>query len=418
VTVTYRRHLAALRCAVVFGVAVVGLVAGCSGSSSSDPSTTAAVESSTLPGSGSAGDRPAGDRPAGDRPAGDRQAGDVPTAGEVSGGIDRARCDRNRAVGPIVFRTGLDFAAAASTIEWIVAKDKGYFEQLCLDVRLESSFTAANYLLVAAGKAQFASGGSYTEFLRSSSSEEPLQAAYVLGRGPMEVLIVNGAKEVSLRDLSGKAIGVKGDLPPSIQVMLSKAGLSRDLDYSTVSVDGFDPVIHLADPAVPIDALAGNRSFEPGHLERATVKHQIIDPLNEAVPGSFGVVFTSQSFAREHPEVTADVVRAALRGLADAVAEPAGAVAMAVAAIEKGGNPNSLSLETETFRWTVEARLIVDLTPSGVAWGAIDPAMLEGEVDDYTAAGIFPVKPDITATFLDGLVMSVSTPDGQVDFPG
>lgn len=329
--------------------------------------------------------------------------------------IDPARCERNRAAGTITFLTGFDFAAASSIVEWIVAEERGYFEQLCLDVELRSSFSSANYPLVAAGKAQFASGGSYTEFLRNSPPEDPLQVAYVLGRAPIEVLLVKpetGASSVA--DLAGKKIGVKGDLPPAIQVMLSKAGLTRDVDYETVTVDGFDPVQHFA---LPIDALPGWRSNEPGRLERAGVPFTTFDPLENGVPGSFGVVFTSSSFATANPEVTADVIRAALRGLQDAMADPAGAVDIAVRRIEANGNPNFLSPETEGFRWQTEARTIADLTPAGVAAGTVDPAALQAEVDAATDAAVFPVKPDITGTFLDGVVASVAGRDG-VTFPG
>ncbi len=128
--------------------------------------------------------------------------------------IDPDRCARNKAAGTLTFLTGFDFAAASSIVEWVVADERGYFDALCLDVELKSSFSSANYPLVAAGKAHFASGGSYTELLRNSPAEDPVQVAYVLGRAPIEVLLVKpeaGASTVA--GLKGKKIGVKGDLP-------------------------------------------------------------------------------------------------------------------------------------------------------------------------------------------------------------
>jgi ABC-type nitrate/sulfonate/bicarbonate transport system substrate-binding protein len=344
-------------------------------------------------------------------------AGSTETSAAAGGtAIDPARCERNKAAGTITFLTGFDFAAASSIVEWIVAADKGYFEQLCLDVKLQSSFSSANYALVAAGKAQFASGGSYTEFLRNSPPEDPLQMTYLIGRSPIEVLLVKPESNAkALTDLKGKKIGVKGDLPPAIQIMLFKAGLNRDVDYETVTVDGFDPVQHFT---LPIDALPGWRSNEPGRLERSNVPFELFDPVDNGVTGSFGAVFTSKEFAEKNPEVTADVVRAALKGLEDAIADPDGAIALAVQRIEANGNPNFLSPETEGFRWKTEAKSITDLTPSGTAVATIDPALLQAEVDGATDAGVFPVKPDTTGTYLDGMVASVSQPDGRVAFPG
>ncbi len=197
--------------------------------------------------------------------------------------------------------------------------------------------------------------------------------------------------------------------------MLAKAGLTRDVDYETVTVDGFDPVQHFE---LPIDALPAWRSNEPGRLQRAGVPFELFDPLDNGVPGSFGVVFTSKKWADANPEVAADVVRAALRGLQDAMDDPAAAVALAVARIEANGNPNFLSAETEGFRWETEAKTIRDLTPAGEAVGNVDPAALQAEVDAATDAGVFPVKPDTVGTWVDGLVASVTGPDGRVVFPG
>lgn len=405
------RHRHPARTAAALAGALLLLGLGACGSDAGAPADTAAAAATSAPAETSApGDSAAPADTA--APATSASA----TAATAAAPIDPDRCARNRAVGRITFLTGFDFAAASSIVEWIVAEERGYFDALCLDVELTSSFSSANFALVAAGKAQFASGGSYTELLRNSPEEDPLQLAYVLGRAPIEVLLVKPSSGIeTLAGLSGRKIGVKGDLPPAIQVMLARAGLTRDLDYSTVTVDGFDPVQHFS---LPIDALPAWRSNEPGRLERAGVPFRVFDPLDNGVPGSFGAVFTSRAWATAHPEVVADVVRAALRGLEDAMADPAAAVALAVGRIEANGNPNFLSAETEGFRWTTEARTIRDLTPEGVPVGAADAAALQAEVDAATEAGVFPVKPDTAGTWIDGLVDKVSGPDGRVAFPG
>ena len=82
-------------------------------------------------------------------------AGDVTAAG-----IPPARCEANKAAGRITYLSGFDFSASASIVEVIVAEDKGYFDDMCLDVELKPSFSVANYTLVAANESQFASAGS------------------------------------------------------------------------------------------------------------------------------------------------------------------------------------------------------------------------------------------------------------------
>ncbi len=50
--------------------------------------------------------------------------------------IDPERCATNEAVGTITYLSSFDFAAAASIVDVVVAEDKGYFDELCLDVEL------------------------------------------------------------------------------------------------------------------------------------------------------------------------------------------------------------------------------------------------------------------------------------------
>ena len=68
----------------------------------------------------------------------------------------QARCDANRDAGTITYLSGFDFAATASIVEVVIAEQAGYFDELCLDVELQPSFSTANYLIVASGEAQFA----------------------------------------------------------------------------------------------------------------------------------------------------------------------------------------------------------------------------------------------------------------------
>jgi ABC-type nitrate/sulfonate/bicarbonate transport system substrate-binding protein len=329
--------------------------------------------------------------------------------------IDPARCERNRAVGPVRVRIGSDGLGAAGSIEWAVALQRGYFEQLCLDVELVLSPSVPSFALVATGLAEFSSASSFTELVRNSTPEQALTAVYIAGRAPAEVLVVETSQtgstspapgRLDAEALRGTVIGVSGDLPPSIQVMLAQAGLTRDLDYS-VAEQQPGPVTFDKGEAVAMPR------FEAERLDSGTTA--MLDPLDVGVSGSFGVVYTSASFAKDHPEATADLARAALRGFADAVADPEGAVQVAFAATNQSAD--AATSGTQLARWKSEAKLIVELTPSGVGWGQIDVGALDAEVTEYIAAGIFPVKPDVTEAFISGLVESISTADGQIIFP-
>ena len=60
-------------------------------------------------------------------------------------------------------------------------------------------------------------------------------------------------------------------------------------------------------------------------------------------------------------------MRAAFKGYADAVADPAGAVAISLKEINAAGNQNYLTPEGETYRWQQESAIVAKGTPPGSA---------------------------------------------------
>lgn len=331
-------------------------------------------------------------------------------------GITPDRCEANKKAGKITYLSGFDYAATASIVEMIVADAKGYFAKMCLDVDVKASFSTANYALVADNKAQFSSAGSYIELLKSTPKEKSLVMAYDLGKTAIEGLMVRDDVIKGLRDLRGKTIGMKGDIPPSIVAMLNKVGLKRGVDYKDKLVEGFNPVAHFQ---LPIDALPGYKSNEPGQLDRVGFAYKLFDPSAYDIPGSFGIIYTNAKFLTENPTAAQDFVRAALKGYADAAADPDAAVDLAVKRINANGNRNFLSPDGERFRWKIESKVVASSTPAGSAVGLIIPKMLQEQVDDYADAGVFGTapKPSIAGSYDDTLVKSVIGPDNQVIWP-
>ncbi len=342
--------------------------------------------------------------------------GETGGTGTEAAGIATDRCAANRAAGTITFLTGFDFAATASGIEFMVAQDRGYFDQLCLDVDVKPGFSTTDVQFVAAGTAQFASAGSYTELVQANTQlpSADLVAVLVEGKVGIDALVVPADGPVQApADLRGRTIGVKGAIPPSVQVLLRQSGLAPG-DYKEVLLDGFDPVAHLAQP---IDALPVYKSNEPGILDRAGIAYRMFDPAAAGVPGTFGVVYTSAGFLADHPTAAEDVVRAALRGLQDAIADPEAAIDIAVARIQSAAGQTSLTEEGERYRWRVESQIVADSTPAGELPGLIDPPLLDTVIDAHTAAGLFTSRPDLTGTYDADLARRVLAPDGSLAWP-
>ena len=110
------------------------------------------------------------------------------------------RCAANKAAGTITYLSGFDFAASASIVEVLVAKKKGYFDEVCLDVEVKPSFSTANYPLIAANNAQFSSGGSFSEVVDyGATNEAEFVAVAVEGKTGIDALIVKEGEATDTR---------------------------------------------------------------------------------------------------------------------------------------------------------------------------------------------------------------------------
>lgn len=342
----------------------------------------------------------------------------VETSADVVAGqpFSPDRCEANKAAGTITYLSSFDFAASASIVEVLVAKDKGYFDQLCLDVEVKPSFSTANYPLLAANDAQFSSAGSFSEVVDyATANDAQFVTLAVEGKTGIDALIVKPGAAKTLADLKGSTIGVKGKITPSVAAMLLKAGLKEGTDYTTVLLDGFDPKVHIAVPNIV--GFPGYKSNEPLQLDAAGIPYDLFDPADDGIPGSFGVLYTNATFLTEHPTAAQDFIRAAMRGLADAVADPKAAAAVAVSYIDANGNAMFLSPEGETARWGVESKLVVD-TNTDTALGVPQLDQLTREVDTYAQIGLFGgTPPDITPYVHTDLIDGVYGADRTVIWP-
>ena len=389
-----------LRTSAAIAIAPILLLAACAGDDDSSGTDSTVVGSATTVETTDTSQTP--------------DSGSEVVAGEA---FPADRCAANEAAGTINYLTGFDFAATASIVDVIVAQAEGYYEALCLDVEITSSFSTANYPLIAENDAQFASGGSFSEVVAfADANDAEFVVTAVEGPTAIDSLIVKPGVAAELGDLAGSTIGVKGKLPPSVAAMLATAGLVENEDYETVLLDGFDPTAHIAIES--IDGFPGYKSNEPGALERAGIEFDLFDPLDYDIPGSFGIIYGNQQFIDEHPTAAEDFMRATMHGLADAIADPEAAANMAVELINSGGNPNFLSPEGEVFRWTTDAALISELTPAGTGFGVGSVDALQNELDTYAQVGLFGDADTPQATdYLSDIIDRVYDADAVVIWP-
>lgn len=301
------------------------------------------------------------------------------------------RCEANRAAGTLTFMTGFDFAAAAGIVEVVAAEAEGYFDEMCLDVELQSGFAPVNTTSMAAGATQLSMAASFGELVRLNVNGGTNMIAFSqLGHTAVSGLVVPAGTIGSLADLAGKTVGIKGDLPAAIEAMLASQGILR-ADITELLLDGFNPVEHLA---LGIDALPVYKSNEPAVLDREGIPFDLYDPLDYGVPASFAVAVNTPDFYEKHPTVVEDFVRADLKGYYFAAANPEAAVAHAFDLINAADNPLYLAEAHELSRWGVEQSMIENVTPDGLLIGQLNPETLGAEVELLTSLGVFDEMPD------------------------
>jgi ABC-type nitrate/sulfonate/bicarbonate transport system substrate-binding protein len=327
------------------------------------------------------------------------------------------RCAANEAAGTITYLSGFDFAATASIVDVLVADSKGYYDELCLDVEIKASFSVDNYPQIAANQAQFSSGGSFSEMVDfAGANDAGFVALAVEGRTGIDALITKDGEIDTLADVEGTKIGVKGALSTSVRAMLAQQGLVEGVDFETVGLDGFDPLVHIEAPG--IIGFPGYKNNEPEQLAAADVPFKLYDPSDFGVPGSFGVIYSNQTFLSEHPTAAQDFMRATMRGLFDAIADPEAAAQVAVDAINANGNAMFLSPEGELARWTIDAKLVGESATADKPLGLPLIDMLNDEVTTYAEIGLFDGVAPVIDTMVDPAVLEgVYDDTGTVIWP-
>jgi ABC-type nitrate/sulfonate/bicarbonate transport system substrate-binding protein len=320
-------------------------------------------------------------------------------------GFPAQRCDANREAGQITFLTSFDYAAAASIIDVVAADAQGFFEAVCLDVKLQPGFSSDNVATVAAGRAQMTSLGSFSEVVVANTQGADLVAIGVEGHTSIEELLVEDEADITeLSQLEGRKVGIKGAIPYSLRAMLAKAGVDES-KLTQIEVD-FNPVTLFE---TEIDALPAYKSNEPGQLDAAGYegRYHAFDPRDDDVAASFAVFTTSSKFAKDHPTATADFLRAALKGYEWAAANPAAAVETT---LQRSDPKLFFNPDGEKFRWDTERQLVADSTPSGRPVGWIDGAELAREVEALVSIGVVEAgEVDAAKSYDDRFIKEVTT---------
>ena len=272
------------------------------------------------------------------------------------------------------WRYAYDFAG------FIMAKEKGFYKDVGLDVKLrEYRYGIDIEKEVLEGRVNYGLYNSRIFFDYLKGKPIKLLASFFKRSA---LVIVTQPQITSLEQLKGKRVmgGTRKDFLINFKPYFDKYGLSVDdikIVPHTYRIDEF--------VAKKVDAMTAFTSNEIIKLKDANVKFNVFDPSKDNLFVMQLELFTSQKEFKEHPQRTKDFVKASLKGWEYVFAHPD----ETVDTVYRKYNPNHLTkLEIEKEAEAIE-RLILPYT---YEVGSIDKSFLKKQMKLFQS--YYRIKPD------------------------
>lgn len=207
-----------------------------------------------------------------------------------------------------------------------VAVEKGYFRAEGIAVEFDYKFETDGVALVGAGQIPFSIvSGEQVPLARAQG----LPVVYVMSwwNGyPVAVVSLQSAGIKSIADLRGKRVGIPvlaGASYVGFRALINSAGVREN--ELTLDVVGYNQVEALT--AGQIDAAVVYANNEPIQLRARGYAVDVLRVADHVALASNGLL-TNEQTLRENPDLVRRMIRAILRGVQDAVADPDGAYAI------------------------------------------------------------------------------------------
>lgn len=230
------------------------------------------------------------------------------TAGATEG-TEQTACERNEAAGKITYISGYGYSASAGQLDVFLAKELGFFEELCLDVEINAS-GANGQQLVAAGQAQFTALGSAADVMLAAANSRNLTAiATYADTSPFSLF--SNEKIETLKDLEGGSLGYFINITPIALATLDAAGVDVD-KVELIKMTNYDPTVV---PRGQVDSIVGYASNQPQTLKAMGEPFVEFLPEDFGIQGTYNVMEVNSEFLKDNREVSADFMRASLKAL-------------------------------------------------------------------------------------------------------
>ena len=288
----------------------------------------------------------------------------------------------------LTFMAGFKPQANLPFVGAYVAQEKGFFEELNLDVEIRHAQSGEHLQLLLAGEVQVATANA-AQVVQRSSEGIPLVSVALIGQRSEQGFAVGADSGIeTVGDWAGKRFGYKGSVPVEFLATAAANGLDPD-EVEQVKVS-FDPRV-LSEGQV--DILAVFISNEPGQLERIGYPVKVFDPSEYSIPVLGLTYIASQDGIDKDPEAIRRFLTAALRGIAYAAAHPDEALEIVLKYAPQENR------EQQEFMLTTElGRAKTDLTDAnGYGWQTAE--QWQALADALVEFQVIETEPDVSKVF-------------------
>ena len=237
---------------------------------------------------------------------------------------------------------------------------KGYYKDEGLDVAIQPGGPYVGVTQqVASGSAQFGMAGS-DAILEAVSDGQPVVAvAATMQRDPQGIMVRKDSPIQSFSDLNGHTVAIKTG-STWFEFIEKRFQLNNVHEVpAMMNVANF-----VADPQYIQQAFA---TSEPFFAHQEGIETRIL-LTSDAGYSPYRVMFTTQSYVQQHPEVVAKFVRASLKGWREYLNDPA-AVHAAIAKLNPALNPDWMQFSWQQLR---AGHFVAGDDPSGAQLGQMD----------------------------------------------
>lgn len=272
-----------------------------------------------------------------------------------------------------------------------VAQEKGFFAEENLQVTIEHSAGQGQHLqLLSAGKVQVTTQDAAVLLQRRASPGLPLVSIALIGqRGQQAYAALKDSGMTTPKDWEGHTVGYKGTPPPDLFALLKAAG--ADADKVEIINVGFDPRL-LTEGKV--DVYPVFKSNEPFLIRSWGYEITLWDAADYGVP-TLGLTYvTSEDILKQNPEMLRRFLKAALKGIDDAIAHPDEAVQIVMKYAGPETDPALMRYMLDTEIEDAQS----DLTRQhGIGWQTLEQwqalaEMLQPEVGSVDAGAAFTTE--------------------------